>query len=247
MSCIRVCLCFLTASLRRAHYGRKARVNDHPRGPRRRSGLPAAPQDLAGLPARSGGRGSGGIIWRFAQSMRRNYLRHDVEHYRCDGIHERLPGLLTRRDEARDRVIRLRCSSHQIPALSVLPGHDDARCLANGGVLSQSVVLNPARDSGANGEPNRWSPSPGHHPRGPVRRVRHPVPLPARSRPGHHLGHHHRHHPRHHRRPDHRPSHRHGHRSQHPGTRPVCRLESCHYSGRPQVCKRPICPAAVMP
>ena len=46
---------------------------------------------------------------------------------------------------------------------------------------------------------------PGHHPRGPVRRLRHPVPLPARRRPGHHLGHHHRHHPRHHHRPDRRP------------------------------------------
>jgi len=41
--------CFLTASLGQAHYGRKARVDDHPRGPRRRTGLPAAPQDLASL------------------------------------------------------------------------------------------------------------------------------------------------------------------------------------------------------
>src|ERR1017187_5883402 len=49
---------------------------------------------------------------------------------------------------------------------------------------------------------------PRHHPRNPVRRLRHPVPLPPRRQPGHHLGHHHRHHPRHHHRPPHRPPHR---------------------------------------
>ena len=30
----------------------------------------------------------------FAQSLHGNYLRHDVEHCRCDGIHERLPGFI---------------------------------------------------------------------------------------------------------------------------------------------------------
>jgi hypothetical protein len=34
--------------------------------------------------------------------MHRNYLRHDVEHYRCDGIHERLPDFI---DSAVGRAI----------------------------------------------------------------------------------------------------------------------------------------------
>ena len=73
---------------------------------------------------------------------------------------------------------------------------------------------------------------PRHHPRNPVRRLRHPVPLPPRRQPGHHLGHHHRHHPRHHRCPPHRPPHRQRHRCPQTSTHPVCRLATCRYSAR---------------
>ena len=56
--------------------------------------------------------------------------------------------------------------------------------------------------------------------RSPHQRPRHPDPLPARTRPGHHLGHPHRHHPRHHHRPTQRPP-RQRRPEQHPGTRPA--------------------------
>jgi site-specific DNA recombinase len=49
---------------------------------------------------------------------------------------------------------------------------------------------------------------PRHHPRGPVRRIRHPDPLPHRQEPGHHLGNHHRQHTPGHHRPAQRPPHR---------------------------------------